>query len=584
MKKFLSLLAVASIFTFSACDDSEDVGPAPTVEVDPTTASNIPGAEVTATVTVSAPNGGQTLNILVNGAADASLPPVDIAGEKTFTYDFKYTVPATAVIGANIVVSFQVIDNKNYPSLVTSIVVNVNDPVITLEGNLTTMTLDATKRYLLKSQVFVPSGVTLTIPAGTVIFGEKKTRATLIVRPGGKIEANGTEANPVVFTSSQSAGERDRGDWGGVIILGNAWVNQTNPAVEGISPAVNYGNNTSPSTNANDNSGTLKYVRIEYGGIELTPNNETNSLTMGAVGNGTTIDHVQVSYGGDDGFEWFGGTVGAKYLVSFSTWDDDFDTDFGWSGKVQFALAVRNPFYADQSQSNAFESDNGPNDNDSPAGGGTAGYTQGIFSNVTVYGPRFTQPTNNSTTGATALSGNFQNSMHIRRRSALSIFNSVIVGFPAGFRFDGTPAYLNYVPAAGDPLGVIANNIIVAAPSSTSFKAYDGNASTEANITAYWDAANTPITGVALPPLSTATWTTLGLNENNFFAKYTVASYPANPDFSVTGGTINTGAAFSSFKFTGDTHFDKTVAYRGAFGGTDWTNGWTEFQSLGKAY
>ncbi|MEJ0030578.1 MAG: hypothetical protein WDO15_09500 [Bacteroidota bacterium] len=202
---------------------------------------------------------------------------------------------------------------------------------------------------------------------GAVVKGDKATKGTLIVKPTGVLTAIGTIADPIVFTSSQPAGERDKGDWGGVILMGDAYVNQSaKPAVEGLTAPANdadfykYGTiNQADATVGinNQNSGTLRYVRIEYAGIELIPNSETNGLTLAGVGSGTTLEYIQSSYGGDDAFEWFGGSVGAKHLIAMATWDDDFDTDFGWRGNVQFGLSVRAPFIADQSGSTSFESD-----------------------------------------------------------------------------------------------------------------------------------------------------------------------------------------------------------------------------------
>jgi hypothetical protein len=434
IKLFAFLLAVSSIVMIQSCDNGEDINPAPTVTVDPTSAQNIPGGEVTANLSVTAPNGALDLVIYVAGVEEETR---DISStDLSAPIEFSYTIPANAVIGSQIIVSFQVVDAKNFPSAISNFVITVGNPVITLQGVITTQTLDATKPYLLVGQVFIPTGVILTVPAGTVVRGDKATKATLIVQPGGQLIAEGTATNPVVFTSAQAVGERDRGDWGGIVVLGNAFVNQTaKPAIEGITPTQNFGSvaadGATPATNASENSGSLKYVRIEYAGIELTPNNETNSLTLGGVGNGTTVEYVQVSYGGDDGFEWFGGTVNAKYIVSHSTWDDDFDTDYGWGGNVQFGLVVRNPFFADQSGSNSFESDNQGNGNAIAGicdGTTNTGCTRGIFSNITVLGPREIQ--------SRSISGNYQNAAHIRRRTAISIFNSFFAGFRVGIRLD----------------------------------------------------------------------------------------------------------------------------------------------------
>lgn len=587
-----------------SCDD-DDIEPAPSVSVDPTSASNVPGQTVSANITIEAPNGAQSLVIYVAGeeVENRSLADVDIS----VPIAYEYTIPNNAVIGSRIVISFQVIDNENYPSTISNFVVTVGDPVIRLQGNLTTQTLSASQPYLLVGQVFVPSGVTLTIPAGTVIKGDKASKATLIVQPGGTLVANGTATNPIVFTSAQSVGERDRGDWGGLVILGNAFVNQTaRPAVEGLSPAQNYGNITSPTTNASESSGSLRYVRIEYAGIELTPNNETNSLTLGGVGNGTTVEYVQVSFGGDDGFEWFGGTVNGKYLVSLSTWDDDFDTDFGWSGNVQFGLVVRNPFFGDQSGSNAFESDNQGNGNainglcDNST---TTGCTRGVFSNITVLGPRdFTTSFGSAGTSARTISGNYQNAIHIRRRTALSIFNSFFSGFPVGVRVDDQGTLDNLTSGAGKH----AYNVLASPNTTETGTATSANnvafatgllSGDAATISTYW----TTNSNTVVRPTSAEQWSptagtpagsidpypALGLTSTLFWGGQTSANYPSNPNFALIAGSagannLNAGANFTDPKLAGG--FFTSTTYRGAFGSEDWTNGWAEFQPLNKAY
>ncbi len=437
------------------------------------------------------------------------------------------------------------------------------ETLVTLSGNLTTRTLVANEKYLLTGQVFIPDGVTVTIEPGTVIFGQKSTKGTLIVSRGGKLIAKGTRQKPIVMTSAQKVGERDRGDWGGLVILGKARTNQVDPAVEGIDPVQIFG-----GTDDNDSSGEFEFLRVEYAGIELTPNNETNSITMGGVGRGTKMEHLMVSFGGDDGFEWFGGTVDAKYLISHSTWDDDFDVDYGYSGNVQFGLAVRNPFFADQSQSNAFECDNGPNDND------VQPYTTGTFSNFTVFGPR--------DRGGRAISGNNFHAIDLRRRTAVSIFNSVFTGFPFGVRFNTASVTQQY--AAGT--GVLANNILINPPSGVTFAA--GGGAAVADVEARWSATNTTVNLPGADAGWEAFYRGYGLNPENFFGRYTQQTYPNNPNFSlVANGTLANGATFANPKFaeanrTGK--FDTSVTFIGAFGTTDWTDTWAEFNPLNVDY
>ncbi len=436
------------------------------------------------------------------------------------------------------------------------------DQLVTLEGNLETRTLTADKKYLLKGQVFVRDGKTLTIEPGTVIFGDKRTKGTLIIDKGGRIIANGTADKPIIMTSSQEAGIRDRGDWGGLVILGRANVNQPDPTIEGITPPVVFGT-TNNTTADGESSGSLKYVRIEFAGIELTPNNETNSLTTGGVGRGTVIEYVQVSYGGDDGFEFFGGTHNAKYLISLGTWDDDFDIDYGYSGNIQFGVAIRYPSFADQSQSNGIETDNGPNDND------VQPYTNGVLSNITVLGPLA------PVSPANPVSANYAHAADFRRRVALSVFNSVFVGFPRGIRFNQASVLSQYQSGRG----VLANNILWASSEANAYQVGSGVA--VADVKAYWEANNTTLTTPA-----TEAYAAIGLKADWFFGNRLNNDYPANPDFTLTSGTAASGAKFDNPKFSepNRTGFFTNVAYRGAFGNTDWTNGWAEFDPVDKTY
>lgn len=439
------------------------------------------------------------------------------------------------------------------------IVVDVTPPTATpagpveLTGDLATRTLTKDKKYLIKGQVFVRAGAVLTIEPGTVIFGDKASKGTLVIDKGGKIIADGTAAAPIVFTSGQPAGTRDRGDWGGLVILGNAPVNQPDPAIEGITPAVIFG-----GTNNADNSGILKYVRVEFAGIELTPNNETNSITLGGVGSGTQMDYTQVSFGGDDGFEWFGGSVNSKHLVAFAMWDDCFDVDFGFTGKVQFGVTIGYGSYADQSGSNIFETDNGPNDNL------TTLITTGVFSNITGVGPKITN--------TQSINGNYQHALDLRRRTALTIANSAFVGMPRGLRMNQQSVVDNYTTGTG----ALLNNYM-SAPLVT-FSVGTGMTANAAAIQTLWNATNETNTSTDLASV----YLDLGLNTNIFFGTNTSTGYASNPDFKVTAGALTSGAAYTNAKLA-DAFFTR-VAYRGAFGTTDWTDGWAEFNPVTKVY
>jgi hypothetical protein len=432
----------------------------------------------------------------------------------------------------------------------------VDNSLVVLEGNLETRTLTKDKKYLIKGQTFVRTGKVLTIQPGTVIKGDKATKGTLVIDKGGKIEAVGTASEPIVFTSNLAAGNRDRGDWGGLVILGNAPVNQVDPAIEGISPAVVFG-----GTSATDDSGALKYVRVEYAGIELTPNNETNSITLGGVGSGTEMEYCQVSYGGDDGFEWFGGTVNGKYLISFASWDDSFDVDFGYVGKNQFGLEVRYPSFADQSGSNSFECDNGPNDLPYTF------FTTGVFSNFTCIGPRATD--------SQIINANYQHSLDLRRATAVTIANSVFIGYPRGLRMNQQSVYNNYAAGTGK---LLQNILVIPAASSTIIPYANGGSSmttTAAQIETWFLASNERISAATADQFAV-----LGLATNLAFGQNVTSAYPANPNFAVTTGTLASGAAFTDAKLAGLT----TVTYRGAFGSSDWTDGWASFVPNSLAY
>lgn len=308
-----------------------------------------------------------------------------------------------------------------------------------------TVTLDASKVYLLTSTCVVRSGGKLIIPAGTVIRGAADLTATpklyalITVERGGMIEVNGTSTNPVVMTSNKVAGSRDRGDWGGLVLCGKAVNNQgLDVQLEGFNNvAVDNTLGKFGGTDDADNSGVVKYVRIEFAGLAFEPNKEVNSLTMGSVGSKTEIEGVQCSFGNDDAFEWFGGTVSCKKLIAYKTTDDDFDTDFGYRGAVQFGIAVKDTAYFDLSwnaTSGASTSETFESDNDA-AGSGKLPLTSALFSNITCVGPVPLDKTYNDLTATQK--GAFRRGARIRRNSRLNIVNSVFMGYRNFIMFDG---------------------------------------------------------------------------------------------------------------------------------------------------
>lgn len=408
----------------------------------------------------------------------------------------------------------------------------------TITGSIASnKTLKAIDTNYIDGIVYVTNGATLTIEAGATIKF-KKGKTALVITRGAKIVAVGTESKPIVFTSAEATPAR--GDWGGIVILGKATTNATfnGKAGEG---QIEGGINTAEGlglyggTDDSDNSGTLSYVRIEYPGYAFEPNNEINGLTFGAVGKGTVIDHVQVSYANDDAFEWFGGTVNCKYLIAYKALDDDFDTDNGFSGNVQFGLVVRDPQVADVSKSNGFESDNDASSTS------TAPFTSAVFSNISILGPSLPSVTSINTLYASAA--------HIRRNSKQSIFNSILIGYPTGILIDGSTTKVN----AESSSIAFENNYIVNCTNAVKGTGTGGY--TDAEALAWVSNANRNNTISATFPTSLS-----GLNSSTSFA----------PSTSITG------AKFTNAKLSSG--FDK-VEYIGAIkDATDtWYKNWTKF-------
>ncbi len=278
--------------------------------------------------------------------------------------------------------------------------------------------------YVLQQIVRVNDGATLTIEAGTTVRAVQGRTppnyvepGALIVLRGGKIDAVGTASQPIVFTSNAEPGFKAPGQWGGVILLGNATVNQGTAAVEGIPSGAEYG-----GTNDGDSSGTLRFVRIEYGGFSLSTGKEINGLTLAGVGRGTTIDHVQVRRVSDDCFEFFGGVVDAKYLTCQSSEDDGFDFDFGYRGRLQFLIHQQDGSFANVDDAmNGIEADN----ESQALGTPSLPRTEPTIYNLTLCGSGAPTPT-----GVRGIKERF--GMLWRRNAKGHVHNAVVLGFEAG--------------------------------------------------------------------------------------------------------------------------------------------------------
>jgi hypothetical protein len=250
-----------------------------------------------------------------------------------------------------------------------------------LSGTYTeSMRLTADKPWLLRSGVLIgddSTDVTLKIEAGTQVYGESASNGLLVVTRGAKIDAQGTASSPIVFTSDQEPGSRARGDWGGIVLNGRGWLNACGTYPTTPCEAQGEGNTgTYGGDDDHDNSGILKYVVIEFGGTEISKDNEVNGLALQGVGDATVLDYIQIHNTLDDCIEFWGGAVNAKHIICTSPGDDGIDWDLGWRGKMQYAVVQQGL----GTGNNGIEADNGPDDYSAEP------ITKPTISNVTLIG------------------------------------------------------------------------------------------------------------------------------------------------------------------------------------------------------
>ncbi|MCX6201085.1 MAG: hypothetical protein NTW77_02465 [Bacteroidetes bacterium] len=428
--------------------------------------------------------------------------------------------------------------------------------------------------YILSGIVYMVNNATMTVQPGVTVKGDYTGAnvAALVITRGAKLVADGTQEKPIVFTSNSPVPRS--GDWGGIVLCGKAQVNTAFTGTGGgagileVEGGINnsFGDGLAgggATPNNADNSGILRYVRIEYAGYAYQPDKEINSLTMAAVGSGTVIDYVQVTYAKDDAFEWFGGTVNCKHLIAYKTQDDDFDSDNGFSGKVQFGIVLRDSTIADISRSEAFESDN------DASGSINSPQTKAVFSNLTLIGPRATLANNGNSLYLAAA--------HVRRNTGISIYNSVILGWPAGVLIDarnGRAVELNII----DSTIRFKNNIIAGCGPATGTDVVSYNFIASTANASLWNADSVKAR------FSNATFSNkvlVNVSDARMIAPF---SYSA-PDFLPFGGSngnqdILVGASFTDPALTSGFN---VVKFRGACdaAGVDafWWKGWTRFQN-----
>jgi hypothetical protein len=392
---------------------------------------------------------------------------------------------------------------------------DIGTPVI-LSGQITEdMVLGPRCPWILSGGVFIGDDVSetmLTILPGTYIYGEGATNGFLAIRRGSKIMAEGTAAEPIVFTSD-TTGSYARGQWGGLLVLGRAPINSEGGEdfVEGILPPDGIYGGTDPA----DNSGVLKYVRIQYGGIPLDMDVEINGLSLGGVGSGTTIDYIQVHANDDDGIEFFGGTVNVKHAVVSCPGDDGLDWDLGYVGNIQFALVTQG---CDENGDNGIEADNHPTDHIAEP------LSNPTLSNITLVG------------GTTNVDGY---GVVLRRGTSGEIANAIVTDFPSAcLAIRDAETYNN---------ADLAIDHTILDCTTTYEDPEDGEAAVVAGGT-----GNSEADPMLVNPSVTAT-------DPNFAPS---AGSPA-----ASGGDVPAGSFFDA------------ATYLGAFdpAGPDWTDGWTNF-------
>jgi hypothetical protein len=413
--------------------------------------------------------------------------------------------------------------------------------------------LSADTLYILTGFYYVDSLYSMTIEPGTVVMGD--STATLVIQRGAEIHAAGTAERPIVFTSMKDPGYRDAGDWGGIIILGEAPVNRVNPVIEGGLLDGYFGGN-----DPNDDSGELAYCRIEFPGHRIVEGNEVNGLTMGGVGSETEIHHIQVSYSNDDSYEWFGGNCDMDYLVALGGLDDVFDCDYGHSGRHQFCFALRDPDYSDlEGEANGFECDS------YKPSGLTPPITDPTFANATIIGPEF----NDGMVGNLPPGHAFEYGACIRRASRTSVFNSVIMGFPWGLTIRDQET----IDAANaDQMNFHYTSLQASSMPDTISIHEDAR---WAGVTDWFNAEDGAVAAHSQTRLPSA----VGLEDMSDFND-------PDPRPTLTSELITTPADWTHSEVSS---YFRQVPYRGAFAPTvpmseQWTAGWTNFDPQNTDY
>lgn len=561
------MILSALMLIFNACKDNSDdpqiSGNAPVISLTDSEKSGQPGNNVTTAVTINAVKGLKKLNIYKNGTLLDELP---YSFEKTISYNFTYQIDEGSPEGTVINIAFEAIDSLDQKSAqksfkITVLAASVKETIQVTSDITSNTTWTANKFWRINDIIKVADGAILTIEPGTVVLGASDTKGTLLIQRGAKIIADGTATQPIIFTSDKAPGSRAAGDWSGIVICGKAPNNQGNSIIlEGDYGAAHGG------TVADDNSGILRYVRIEFAGKVIGDNKEINSLTLASVGSATVIENIQCSYGLDDSFEFFGGTVNAKRLISYKTIDDDFDFDFGYVGLIQYGYAIRDANLADRFTSNGIEVDN------DGAGTPKTPLTHPILANITIIGGKYAADINQSLL--------LQNAAHIRKNSAPCLYNSFMTGFPVGIFVDDTKPGVSQ-NALDNKLQV--RNVILAGVENWGNNGWGGPNGT----------LNIPLKQIdnsIAPGFEVNAWYNTASYQNQILNKwqdagidqsiYTSTSPKNTPN---SGSLLLTSAHWDNAPAANVNFFDK-VNFIGAFGSQDWASGWCSWDPQNEVY
>jgi hypothetical protein len=273
--------------------------------------------------------------------------------------------------------------------------------------------LDKKNTYLLVGVVYLTNNAVLTIEPGTIIKGDLESCGTLVITKGSKIMAEGEETNPIIFTSNKGIAERKPGDWGGIILLGEAPINKMG-GVNFLDFNLDSMMSQYGGQNSESNSGILKYVRIEYAGRKLNALKELNGLSLAGVGSKTKLSFIQISYSNDDSFECYGGEVNFNNLISFRATDDDFDFTQGVQCQISNSIAIRHPYSSDKSGSRCFEIDS---------------YDKVENADFSKKSTKITANTITLINAEENNQGLVREAIHVQEKSYLNLSNSVISGF-----------------------------------------------------------------------------------------------------------------------------------------------------------